>query len=156
VWKKIRRKLSVIPSWVSNRDLFSWKPRWRTWTNLRKKATAGCYSVRLKNPDILVELTATPHAGIHRYTFPSGEAARLFLNEGNTGSSSAISFKQTDEYTIEGLMNIWAGVRFIIQFDQPVAAFQTWTGSALRDGLLPDAFPDGGVVCSFGDLEGKR
>lgn len=147
-------KLSVIPFMGEQTDTFFMNPL-ADMDKSSEKATAGYYSVRLKNPDILVELTATPHAGIHRYTFPSGEAARLFLNEGNTGSSSAISFKQTDEHTIEGLMNIWAGVRFIIQFDQPVAAFQTWTGSTLRDGLLPDAFPDGGVVCSFGDLEGK-
>ena len=147
-------KLSVIPFTGEQPDTFFMNPL-AEMDKASEKAKAGYYSVRLKNPDILVELTATPHAGIHRYTFPSGETARLFLNEGNTGSSSAISFKQTDEYTLEGLMSIWAGIRFVIKFDRPVVAFQTWTGSAQEEGLLEEAFPDGGLICSFGDLEGK-
>ncbi|MDD4847792.1 MAG: GH92 family glycosyl hydrolase [Bacteroidales bacterium] len=35
-------------------------------------ATPGYYAVRLKKNNVFVELTATPHVGVHRYTFPKG------------------------------------------------------------------------------------
>jgi predicted alpha-1,2-mannosidase len=37
-----------------------------------ESATPGKYTVTLKNGGILVEMTATPHAGHHRYTYPAG------------------------------------------------------------------------------------
>ena len=40
-------------------------------------AKPGYYKVTLQDPKIEVELTATPHAGFHKYTFPAGEVARL-------------------------------------------------------------------------------
>ena len=43
-------------------------------------ARPGYYSVTLQDPKIDVELTATPHAGFHKYTFPAGEVARLALD----------------------------------------------------------------------------
>ncbi len=147
-------KLSVMPFTHEPSDTFLLNPLAQM-DKSSEKAKAGYYAVTLRDGNILAELTAAPHVGIHRYTFPSGETARLYLNEGNTGSSSSISFKQTDEYTLEGLMNVWAGVHFIIQFDQPVAAFQTWTGSTLEEGLLSESYADGGLVCSFGNLKGK-
>ena len=45
-------------------------------------ARPGYYSVTLQDPKIAVELTATPHAGFHKYTFPAGEVARLALDLG--------------------------------------------------------------------------
>lgn len=147
-------KLSVMPFIQDPQDTFLLNPL-AEMDKSSEKAKAGYYAVRLKDGNILAELTATPHGGIHRYTFPAGENARLYLNEGNTGSSSSIFFKQTDEYTLEGLMSIWAGIRFIIKFDRPVVAVQTWTGSDLKDGLLPEAYADGGLVCSFGNLKGN-
>lgn len=39
-------------------------------------ATAGYYSVKLGN-GVLSELTATPHCGVHRYTYPAGERSLL-------------------------------------------------------------------------------
>jgi predicted alpha-1,2-mannosidase len=147
-------KLSVMPFIHEPLDTFLLNPLAKMDKN-SEKAQAGYYAVKLKDGNILAELTATPHAGIHRYTFPEGETALLYLNEGNTGSSSSIFFRQTDEYTFEGLMKIWAGIHFVIKFDQPVLAVQTWTGSELKEGLLTEAFADGGLVCSFGDLKGK-
>ena len=42
-------------------------------------ASAGYYRVRLKDYDILAELTATEHCGVQRYTFPAADAS-IFLN----------------------------------------------------------------------------
>ena len=45
-------------------------------------ARPGYYAVTLQDPKIGVELTATPHAGFHKYVFPAGDVARLFLDLG--------------------------------------------------------------------------
>lgn len=45
-----------------------------------EKASAGYYSVILKEEGIKVELTATTHVGMHRYTFPSGKEASVIID----------------------------------------------------------------------------
>ena len=46
-------------------------------------ATAGYYRVRLKDYDVLAELTATQRVGFHRYTFPANDTAQLIFNVGH-------------------------------------------------------------------------
>jgi len=43
-------------------------------------ATPGYYSVDLTDSRIRAELTATVRAGLHRYTFPQGEAGHLLID----------------------------------------------------------------------------
>ena len=43
-------------------------------------AIPGYYSVLLNESQIKVELTATQRTGVHRYTFPKGKNAQLFVN----------------------------------------------------------------------------
>jgi predicted alpha-1,2-mannosidase len=45
-----------------------------------ESARPGFYSVVLQDPKIKVELTATFHAGFHRYTFPKNQMAHLVLD----------------------------------------------------------------------------
>ncbi|MDR2474434.1 MAG: GH92 family glycosyl hydrolase, partial [Bacteroidales bacterium] len=46
----------------------------------KEKATPGYYSVHLDSYDIEAELTATVHAGFHRYTFPESDKPGLFID----------------------------------------------------------------------------
>ena len=120
-----------------------------------EKASAGYYSVLLKEDHILAELTATAHTGIHRYTFPQGKPARLYINEGNWGRSANISFKKIDDQRLEGLLATFAGVHFVVEFSEPMKSGSTWNGSELRDGINLDKASNGGMICDFGDLNGK-
>jgi predicted alpha-1,2-mannosidase len=45
-----------------------------------EKASPGYYQVVLKDPGVKVELTATNHVGLHRYTFPASDSARVLLD----------------------------------------------------------------------------
>ncbi len=45
-----------------------------------EKASPGYYSVKLDDYDIEVELTASTHAGMHRYHFPKTDKARVVLD----------------------------------------------------------------------------
>lgn len=68
-------------------------------------ASPGYYKVRLKDYDIMVELTATPRCGFHRYTFPDSESSHVILDLSHhfaTDSVLLTSLKKVDDYTIVG------------------------------------------------------
>lgn len=69
-------------------------------------ATAGYYSVRLRDYSIRAELTATPRVAIQRYTFPAGEDSHILFDIGNRqGESGAVRDAEitlTEDGRIEG------------------------------------------------------
>ena len=69
-------------------------------------ATAGYYSVLLKDYQIKAELTATERVGFQRYTFPKSDNAHVIFDIGNrlgeSGNVRDAFIKQTDGHTIEG------------------------------------------------------
>lgn len=69
-----------------------------------EEASAGYYSVILKDYNIKVELTASERTGIQRYTFPGGDAA-VFLNlrkATNWDATVDTEIKVVDSVTVEG------------------------------------------------------
>lgn len=147
-------RLSVMPFSHEPSDSFFTDPL-AAIDKRTEKTSAGYYSVILKDDHILAELTATAHCGIHRYTFPEGKPARLYIYKGNKNRSRYISFKQSGVQKLEGFLETYAGVRFVVEFSKPVISFKTWTGAELKDGISPMELKDGGAVCDFGDLTGK-
>lgn len=69
-------------------------------------ATAGYYSVLLKDYQIKAELTATPRVAFQRFTFPAGNESRILFDIGNRqGESGAVRDAHvmlTDDGRIEG------------------------------------------------------
>ena len=66
-------------------------------------AEVGYYAVTLADYDVRVELAATAHAGLHRYTFPQDAAPRVLLDVGHSrGLSIGGSLRVVDDVTIEG------------------------------------------------------
>ncbi|MES2276528.1 MAG: GH92 family glycosyl hydrolase [Bacteroidota bacterium] len=51
-------------------------------------ATAGYYSVLLKDYGIKAELTSTPRVAFHRYTFPAGKESHILFDIGNKQGES--------------------------------------------------------------------
>ena len=45
-----------------------------------EKATPGYYEVTLADNQVRARLTATPHVGVHEYTFPKDEAQRIIID----------------------------------------------------------------------------
>lgn len=98
-----------------------------------EKASPGYYEVRLSDDDILVQLTATPHCGIHKYTFPKGETKKLIVDLNHClynydGKVLWASLRMEDPYTLTGyrITNGWARenyVYFAIHFSKPVAHY---------------------------------
>lgn len=69
-------------------------------------ATAGYYSVLLKDYSVRAELTATPRVAIQRYTFPAGKDSHILFDIGNRqGESGAVRDAEvvlTEDGRIEG------------------------------------------------------
>jgi len=120
-----------------------------------EKAAPGYYSVMLPKDQIQAELTAETHVGFHKYTFPAGHPARLFLYEGNRTRSAGISVSMKDNQWIEGIQYSYGGIYFVMNFNTPVRSTKLWTGEAFEEGTTLEKKASGGIVCEFGDLQGK-
>lgn len=89
-------------------------------------AQPGYYRVRLDKYDILAELTATPHCGIHRYTFPASDQSHILIdlvhNIGNKPTGAALNVESdtliTGYRSNDGWAK-WKTLYFVIECSQP-------------------------------------
>jgi len=66
-------------------------------------AEPGYYRVHLSDPGVDVELTASAHAAVHRYTFPARDDAWVVIDLGNTdGASMGGSIEVVGDGTVRG------------------------------------------------------
>ena len=93
-----------------------------------EKMHPGYYSLRLHEPEVLVELTATERCGFHRYTFQNGAKAQLALDLSQCIGWDKLNdclLTQETPTRLTGFRrsNGWAADRriyFDIEFSQPV------------------------------------
>ena len=95
-----------------------------------EKASAGYYSVLLKEEGIKAELTATTHVGVHRYTFPAGKPATIIVDLAHLLDNEYIyeaQLERTAANEITGMRRTrgWTDnqyVYFVAQFSKPFQA----------------------------------
>jgi predicted alpha-1,2-mannosidase len=108
-----------------------------------EKASAGYYSVQLTDNNIKAELTAAPHSGMMRFTFPANQQSRIQIDLARRvgGTSSLQYVKVVDAYTIQGWMKCtpdgggWGDgkgnadytVYFFAKFSKPLKNYGTWS-----------------------------
>lgn len=95
--------LKTIPGAVDDSTGIGYRSRF---DHADEIATAGYYSVLLKDYSIKAELTATPRVAIQRYTFPAGADSHILFDIGNRqGESGAVRDAEvtlTEDGRIEG------------------------------------------------------
>lgn len=90
-----------------------------------EQAAAGYYAVTLAKHNVRAEMTATPHTGVHRYTFPNdGKKNGLVIDLRHRDSVLASSLRIVNDREIEGtrFSNSWAKnqqLYFVTRFSQP-------------------------------------
>jgi len=110
-------------------------------------ASAGYYSVTLEN-HIRTELTATPHCGMIRFTFPENERSRIQIDLARrVGGTSVLQYiRVLDDSTIQGWMKCtpegggWGDgdghadytVYFYARLSKPIRDYGVWSA------LIPD------------------
>ena len=107
-------------------------------------ATPGYYSVKLDDHNILVELTATARAGMHRYTFPKTAEANIVIDLNHRDKLIDFGLRITSNTTIIGWRRsqAWAKdqiVYFALEFSQPFTSHggenaRTWFRFDTRQG----------------------
>lgn len=113
-------------------------------------ATAGYYSVLLKDYDIKAELTATPRVAFQRYTFPESDNSHILFDIGNRqGESGAIRDAEvclTDDGHVEGwvitepeyVKKYQPGACVPLYFSAVVDKEPVTCGVFVGDSILPD------------------
>jgi len=103
-------------------------------SHAEESASPGYYKVRLKDYDILAELTATARCGFHRYTFPESKNSHILLDLSHHYSTDSVLFtslKIVGNNTVTGARKTkgwgepgekyWSNqqIFFVIQFSKP-------------------------------------
>lgn len=104
-------------------------------------AFPGYYALQLEQPDVLVELSATPRVGVHRYTFAPNRSPHIFIN-----ISHALGKKRSEDGTLtvrpelgefEGAVRTFGSfagrfggleVYFVAKVNRPFNSFRVWNG----------------------------
>ncbi len=110
-----------------------------------EKASAGYYSVQLTDHNIKAELTAAPHSGIMRFTFPKNDQSRIQVDLARRVGGTAVRqyVKLVDSNTIEGWIRCtpegggWGNgdgkadytVYYYAQLSKPIKTFGVWTAN---------------------------
>jgi predicted alpha-1,2-mannosidase len=110
-----------------------------------EKASAGYYSVVLTDYNIKAEMTAAPHSGMLRFTFPENKQSRIQIDLARRvgGTSTHQYVKVVNENTIEGWMKCtpdgggWGNgdghadytVYFCAQFSKPLKNYGIWSAN---------------------------
>ncbi|MEP6636012.1 MAG: glycoside hydrolase domain-containing protein [Acidobacteriota bacterium] len=121
-------------------------------------AAPGYYTVRLTQPDVKVELTATRLVAMHRYTFPSSQLSHLLIEASSvvqpeTGNNAVKNPHPVDCWVrvivpnrIEGSGNFIGGwnqspytIHFSAEFDRPFTAYGTWRDNRIEPAAVAAA-----------------
>lgn len=123
-------------------------------THDKETARAGYYKVHLDDYNIDVELTATPRAGIQRYTFPEGDAGILLNLDKATNWDRTLDSRVEviDSVTIAGyrFSDGWARnqkVYFATRFSRPINAMtfdrrkiEAENGDSIGEGVVASLY----------------
>ena len=113
----------------------------------REEVAAGYYSVIMDDTAIQAELTATPHTGLQRYTFPQSDEAVVLLDLAHTLGEGTVDEAEVhldpDYGEIEGYIhNVGeftsrvggVDIYFVARFSRPPTTWGTWEGDELLEG----------------------
>ena len=112
-------------------------------------AGPGYYDVTLSRYKIRAEMTATPHSGMLRFTFPGGVDSRIQIDLARRvgGTSTAQYVRVVDDHTITGWMKCspegggWGDgeghsdytVYFYAKFSKPLKKYGVWSAAIPED-----------------------
>jgi predicted alpha-1,2-mannosidase len=140
-------------------------------THENEVAKAGYYAVTLSDYNVRAELTAAPHAGMLRFTFPKADQSRVQIDLARriAGTSTKQQVTVVNDHAIEGWMYCpqegggWGHgnghctytVYFHMEFSEPLAKFGMWNAAVPEnwnprgDDVTTDRFRD---ICSHAEV----
>lgn len=160
-------KLQTVPGSLENPDQ-GYRSRF---DRKEEYATAGYYSVRLKDYNVKAELTATKRVGFQRYTFPKSTQSNIIFDIGNRqGESGAVKESKvtiTPDGRIEGYVitipeyvkKYQAGATVAMYFsavlDKKPSAFGTFNKKSTQAGVKEITGEGAGAYLTFETQENE-
>lgn len=136
--------LKTIPGAVDDSTGIGYRSRFDRTDEI---ATAGYYSVLLKDYSICAELTATPRVAIQRYTFPAGEDSHILFDIGNRQGESGAVRDAEITFTEDGHIEGW-----VITEPEYVRKYQPGASVPLYFSAVLDKVPVGYGVFNGTDI----
>lgn len=152
----------ILPTVAARAESLHQPDRYVKFSHRDEKAFPGYYAVRLPKDDILVELSATPRVGVHRYTFASGAESHLLLDVSSALGKAKVRnatvnvLPQAQE--VEGSMRLFGSfsgrydgldVYFVARFSAPFANHGIWTDDVFTPGSDTGRAEELGVDLGF-------
>lgn len=160
--------LKTIPGPVNDSTGIGYRSRF---DHADEIATAGYYSVLLKDYGIRAELTATPRVAFQRYTFPAGSDSHILFDIGNRqGESGAVKDAEVTlshdgrvegwvitepEYVKKYQTGATVPLYFSAVLDKKPTGFGTFKGKEIQAGQRQVAGPGAGLYLTFDTKEGE-
>ena len=146
---------------VQNSPGPNWAHYASSFSHAHEKATAGYYEVVL-NDGIKVQLTATLHGGMGRFTFPpSSPTGTILVNAGGSrnGDENDSGIEVVDGQTITGVADskittIKYKIYFAATFSHPFKSGGTWNDSNLAPGVSKARGAETGAYLTFATEDG--
>ena len=93
-------------------------------------ASPGYYAIMLNDYGVRAELTATEHAGFHRYTFPATDSSTILIDVSHAlhRRCRAGSVEIIGDSVVQGYGDYGYPVWFYAQFSRPFHSSGTWSG----------------------------
>lgn len=128
-----------------------------------ERASAGYYSVILKDEGIKAELTATTHTGMHRYTFPSGKPVTIIVDLAHLLDNEYIyeaELERTTSNEIVGMRRTrgWTDnqyVYFVAQFSEPFQTVEFVQDKKIVSAETKQVGTDLQAILTFADKDGE-
>lgn len=131
-----------------------------------EEAAPGYYAVTLEDTNIRVELTATEHAALHRWTFPAGSDAVVVMDNGHAASNVSVldadMSVDAEAHELSGFVHFSGGyserfggmpVYFVARFLAPFARFGVFSDGVLRESETHATGASSGAYVAF-DVSG--
>ena len=128
-----------------------------------ERASAGYYSVILKDEGIKAELTATTYTGMHRYTFPSGKPVTIIVDLAHLLDNEYIyeaELERTTSNEIVGMRRTrgWTDnqyVYFAAQFSEPFQTVEFVQDKKIVSAETKQVGTDLQAILTFADKDGE-
>ena len=134
-------------------------------------ATAGYYSVILKDYGIRAELTATERVGFHRYTFPASDQAHLIFDIGRRWGESGRVVDAEVQYNGDGTLQgcvitepayvqkyqpgAVVPLYFYAQVSRSPEEWGTFAGEAVQPSAVRSMGPGSGIYMTFTTVQNE-
>jgi predicted alpha-1,2-mannosidase len=143
--------------------------RFARFSHRQETAFPGYYAVYLPKDRVLAELTVSPRAGVHRYTFRKNDAPHLLVDVtsslGDRRTEDGVVMVLPDERGLEGSVRAFGSfsgryggldIYFAARFSQPFASYGAWNGDEFSAGSTGTAGNDIGVDLGFEKRDGEQ